>query len=118
MKANLLLFMLLTGDAWARDPFLPAPDARCPAGELLAPPWQLQGVIGRAGHFEAWLLHSAGSRQRIRPDDRLAGTSWQATHIDLKRVSLVDTGTCQSRFELVLKGEHHVKENRSDSVDD
>lgn len=107
--------MLLASSVWARDPFLSAQVERCATATWIAPGGKLQGVIGRPGHFEAWLLLPGGKRLHVKPNDNLPGTRWRVTYIDLQRVSLAEASACQPQTDLVFKGEHHVKENGSDS---
>lgn len=118
MRASAVLLILLTGTAWGRDPFSPVPSEQCSTRASPLPGVTIQGVIGRAGHYEAWLVLSAGKRQRVRVNDRLIGTEWQVTHIDLQRVSLADASACHSQLTLVLKGKRNVKENLADAADD
>lgn len=118
MKTNALLSILLASSVWARDPFLATHVERCSAKILPPDAWQLQGVIGSAGRFEAWLLLSSGKRLHIRQDERLPDTTWQVAHIDLQHVLLKETTACHPQIDLILKGKNHVKKNRSDSADD
>lgn len=117
MRASALLLILLTAGAWGRDPFSSVQGEHCSTGTKPLPGLTLQGIIGRTGHYEAWLVLAAGKRQRVRVNDRLAGTEWQVTYIDLQRVSLADASACHSQLHLVLKGMHNAKENRADSAD-
>jgi len=118
MKGNILLLLLAGCVAWARDPFLPTDTASCLAGKVSPVTWQIQGTIGRPGHYEAWLISPAEKRQRVRIHERLAGSEWQIAHIDLRSVTLTDGTSCQPPLTLVLKGRQHVKDSRSYAVTD
>ncbi|MEJ4046817.1 hypothetical protein [Erwinia sp. SLM-02] len=113
MKFSAPIVLLLALNAQARDPFLPAGAGQCTAEKMSPAVWQLQGVIGQPGHFEAWLLSPAEQRLHVRVNDRPGGTAWRVTNIDLMSITLVDERGCQGPLRLTLKGERHDKDNRT-----
>lgn len=115
MKFSALVILFLALDVAARDPFLPAGSGRCsPIGEAEVP-WRLQGIIGRPGRYEAWLISPSEKRLHVSVSDRPAGSGWQVEHIDLQGITLRDEQACRPTFRLTLKGERYVKENSAGS---
>lgn len=103
--------LFLVFNSWARDPFFPLHVLHCPQMEETEIAWRLLGVIGRQGHYDAWLLSPDGALLRRQPGDPLPGTAWRIDRIDALAVTLATFQDCQTSRRLALKG-------RKDDQDD
>ena len=115
---TLLLLLLISLPAWTRDPFLPTDALSCAVQDEAPVAWQLQGIIGRLGHYQAWLVASDRPRQRVKLNETLADTTWRVTQIDRRSITLTDTRHCQPAVTLRIKGSKYVKDNHPHSVTD
>ncbi|WP_338493058.1 DUF2531 domain-containing protein [Erwinia aphidicola] len=105
-----LLLLLLASGSHARDPFF-LQESRCQPATGDAPAgWRLLGIVGRPGHYHAWLRSPLGSTLHAQIGDALPATAWQLAAIDWLSASLSPSQDCPPVIKLTLKGQQNAQD--------
>lgn len=105
-----LLLLLLACGSHARDPFF-LQESRCqPVTADAAAGWRLLGIVGRPGHYHAWLRSPQGRTLHGQIGDALPATAWQLAAIDRLSASLSPSQDCPPAITLTLKGQQYAQD--------
>ncbi len=104
--------LLVLGSAQARDPFVPPTVLPCLQDIPSQTRWRLQGMIGREGHFYAWLLSPQGRSVRVVPGQPFPLPDWQVDKLQAFSITLSTAQRCQPGvLHLKMKGMRDDKDH-------
>lgn len=113
----LLLWMLCSPLALARDPFQPVAPALCQAAVSTVEGWRLQGIVGDHQRYIAWLLSPQGKSIRLAEQMFLPFSSWRVQQVTARTVRLQADQSCSSQqVTLQLKGGFYATDEGMDPV--
>ncbi|MEB5974063.1 HofP DNA utilization family protein [Pantoea dispersa] len=111
MRSSALVFLLCSSWALARDPFQPLAASQCQAPAAVPQGWRLQGIVGRAPHFIAWLVSPQGQSQRLSAPGAFPVAPWQITQLNARSLVLSATQSCPpQQITWVIKGGFYEKD--------
>lgn len=116
MRSSALLLLMCSCLALARDPFQPLAETLCQA-QIAAPEgWRLQGIIGTAPRFVAWLVSPQGKSHRLIDQAALPQQPWQVEQLSAHRLVLSAVQSCSpQRITWVIKGGFYEMDDNSDA---
>ncbi len=107
---RLLVLMLLSSMAIARDPFFPMENA-CSSHAAIPDDWHLLGVLGREGEWASRWRSPAGRGITLSVQAYLGESLWQIHTMDLNGVLISRTLACKPAHY-----HYALKKGRSDAL--
>ncbi|XXN63037.1 HofP DNA utilization family protein [Enterobacter ludwigii] len=105
MRSNTLLLLLCSSLAFARDPFQPLAETRCQAQVAAPEGWRLQGIIGTAPRFVAWLVSPQGKSYQLLDQTPFPQPPWQVVKLTSRTLVLNAVQSCTpQQITWVIKG--------------
>lgn len=105
MRSSALLLLLCSSLALARNPFEPLAETQCQAQVAAPTGWRLQGIIGAAPHYVAWLVSPQGKNHRLIDQAPFPLPPWQVVQLTAHTVVLSAAQSCQPQhITWVIKG--------------
>lgn len=107
------LFFFCLAPAFARDPFAPQ-EISCLRAVTSLAQWQLQGMVGKGGHYLGWLRSTQGERVAIASDRPSPFVDWQIESFMPFHLTLSAPQSCvPQRVTLQIKGKYHEDRSRA-----
>ena len=105
MRSSALLLLLCSSLSLARDPFQPLTASVCQSQAAMPQGWRLQGIVGAAPHFTAWLESPQGKSHRLRAQQPFPLPPWQIEQLTAHTVVLSAAQSCPpQQITWVIKG--------------
>ncbi|MRS21064.1 DUF2531 family protein [Enterobacteriaceae bacterium RIT692] len=117
MRSSALLLLLCTSLALARDPFQPLAETLCQVQVAAPAGWRLQGIIGTAPHFVAWLVSPQGKSHRLNDQAYLPQSPWQVVQLTSRTLVLSAAQSCTpQQITWVIKGGFYEMDDVTDAA--
>ncbi len=105
MRSSALLLLLCSTLALARDPFQPLAASLCQSLAAVPEGWRLQGIVGAAPHFMAWLESPQGKSHRLSAQQPFPLAPWQVEQLTAHTLVLSAARSCPpQQITWVIKG--------------
>ncbi|MEA5105281.1 HofP DNA utilization family protein [Pantoea sp. S18] len=117
MRSSALLLLLCSSLALARDPFQPLAETLCQAQVAAPEGWRLQGIIGTATHYVAWLVSPQGKSHRLNDQASLPQSPWQVVQLTSRTLVLSAAQSCKpQQITWVIKGGFYEMDDVTDAA--
>ena len=117
MRSSALLLLLCSSLALARDPFQPLTETLCQAQVAAPAGWRLQGIIGTATHYVAWLVSPQGKSHRLNDQASLPQSPWQVVQLTSRTLVLSAAQSCKpQQITWVIKGGFYEMDDVTDAA--
>jgi pilus assembly protein HofP len=117
MRSSALLLLLCSSLALARDPFQPLAETLCQAQVAAPEGWRLQGIIGTATHYVAWLVSPQGKSHRLNDQAPLPQSPWQVVQLTSRTLVLSAAQSCKpQQITWVIKGGFYEMDDVTDAA--
>ncbi|KNC12729.1 hypothetical protein AC790_12105 [Pantoea sp. RIT-PI-b] len=117
MRSSALLLLLCSSLALARDPFQPLTERLCQAQVAAPQGWRLQGIIGAAPHYVAWLVSPQGKSHRLTEQTPFPLPPWQVVQLTAHTLVLNAAQSCSpQQITWVIKGGFYEMDDATDTA--
>lgn len=117
MRSSALLLLLCSSLALARDPFQPLAATLCQTQVAAPEGWRLQGIIGTAPHYVAWLVSPQGKSHRLDNQAPFPQPPWQVVQLTSRMLVLSAAQSCTpQQITWVIKGGFYEMDNVTDAA--
>ncbi|WP_416411374.1 HofP DNA utilization family protein [Pantoea sp. App145] len=118
MRSSVVLLLILySALALARDPFQPVAPAICHTVVTSVEGWRLQGIIGTPQRYVAWLRSPQGKSIRLTEQMLLPFSSWRVQQITSRTLRLHADQSCSAQqITLQIKGGFYATDEGMDTV--
>jgi pilus assembly protein HofP len=117
MRSNVLLLLLCSTFALARDPFQPQAETRCQTQVAAPEGWRLQGIIGVTPHYVAWLISPKGKSYRLIDQAPFPQPPWQVVQLTARSVVLSAAQSCSPQLiTWIIKGGFYEMDDVTDAA--
>jgi pilus assembly protein HofP len=109
--------LLCSSLALARDPFQPLAETLCQAQVAAPAGWRLQGIIGTAPHYVAWLVSPQGKSHRLNDQAPFPQPPWQVVQLTSRTLVLSAAQSCKpQQITWVIKGGFYEMDDVTDAA--
>jgi len=114
MRSSALLLLLCSSLSLARDPFQPLAASVCQSQAAVPQGWRLQGIVGAASHFTAWLESPQGKSHRLSAHQPFPVPPWHVEQITARTLVLSATQSCPpQQITWILTGGFYERDDAS-----
>ncbi|MDE1185622.1 MAG: HofP DNA utilization family protein [Pantoea sp.] len=118
MRSSVVLLLILySALAPARDPFQPLAPAICHTVVTSVEGWRLQGIVGTPQRYVAWLRSPQGKSIRLTEQMLLPFSSWRVQQVTSRTLRLHADQSCSAQqITLQIKGGFYATDEGMDTV--